>query len=1097
MRWLFLLAYACSGLAGLIYEVSWTRLLTLYIGHTTAAASAVVAAFLGGLALGAGAGGAIASRLSPRKSLQVYIALELAVVVVALLLPLELSAFKPLLRWAYGDGSPGLLFPAVRVLSCLVMVLIPALALGGTFPMAIRWYAHDAAEPARQSSALYFVNTAGAAVGSLLAGFVLIPALGIAGTTRVGMAASIVAAVGVWIVSRGATLGSGPGFHPTTQSPRGRGPGFHPTTQSPRGRGPGFHPATQSPRGRGPGLAPSQQKRSKKIPEVVALPERGWLAVWVLGLSGFAALMHEIAWTRILSLVLGPTTYAFAATLAAVITGVAVGSGVGTWILGRTRHPAAWLSFALAAAALTTTWTYSLAGARIPMLVATEVASSSNLFDQLLRQGSLLTVALILPTAACLGAAFPLALAMVGAGSAGPSADADPAAGRFGMVYAVNTIGAVSGSLAAGFFFIPRYGLQPTLTVVSGCLIAAALVVIAWGPLSRNARIAGVLAAVAAVAMLVFSPPWDRALLASGAYMYAPYVPKDLDLRTLLKAGTLLYYREGAAATVSVKKLTGTTTLAVDGKVDASNRSDMLTQKMVAHLPLLLHDNPREVMIVGLGSGATAGSALRHPIARADVLEISPEVVAASHFFVAENYDALKDPRTNLIVGDGRSHLLLTSRKYDVIISEPSNPWIAGVAALFTREFFSGARDRLADGGIMCQWANAYNISDADLRSIAATFTSVFPNGSVWLVGGDDVLFVGSEAPIDGRLAGIERHWRRPGVADDLAKVAVLDPFSILSLYMGGPAELARYAQGARSFSDDRMTLEFSAPRELHRRSGGENAATLGALLEKDGGPDVVRRAKATAGAAEWRHRAQMMAKADVHGAAYDDYVRALTIDPADRDTLEGFVKTAMVSRRSSDALAWIKQLTADRPRSADVSVAVSKLLASIESRADAMAAAQEAALVAPLQASALEQLASLHADAGDTVQLDAAVERLRQVAPNRAATEFYAAAAAFLHGREVEAVELARRAIAIDPAFAPVYDLIGAAYTRLDRPAEARQAFEASLSFDAHDSTAYTNLGLLELAAGNRTAAAQLFAEALWLAPASQTARQGLSQSQ
>ncbi len=416
------------------------------------------------------------------------------------------------------------------------------------------------------------------------------------------------------------------------------------------------------------------------------------------------------------------------------------------------------------------------------------------------------------------------------------------------MVYAVNTIGAVSGSLAAGFFFIPRFGLQPTLTVVSGCLIAAALVVIAWGPLSRNARIAGVLAAGAAVAMLVFSPPWDRALLASGVYMYAPYVPKDLDLRTLLKAGTLLYYREGAAATVSVKKLTGTTTLAVDGKVDASNRSDMLTQKMVAHLPLLLHDNPREVMIVGLGSGATVGSALRHPIARADVLEISPEVVAASSFFVAENYDALKDPRTNLIVGDGRSHLLLTNRKYDVIISEPSNPWIAGVAALFTREFFSGARDRLAAGGIMCQWANAYNISDADLRSIAATFTSVFPNGSVWLVGGDDVLFVGSEAPIDARLAGIERNWRRPGVADDLAKVSVLDPFSILSLYMGGPAELDRYAQGARAFSDDRMTLEFSAPRELHRRSGGENAATLGAMLEKDGGPDVVRRARATAG---------------------------------------------------------------------------------------------------------------------------------------------------------------------------------------------------------------------------------------------------------
>ena len=1085
MQWLFLFAYACSGLAGLIYEVSWTRLLTLHIGHTTAAASAVVAAFLGGLAIGAGAGGAIASRLAPRRSLLVYIALELAVAVCAVLLPLELVALEPLLSWAYGDGAPGVLFPAVRVLSCLVMVFIPALALGATFPMAIRWYARDAAEPARQSSALYFVNTVGAAVGALLAGFVLMPALGIAGTTRVGMAASVLAALLVWILFR-TTRGSGlrPASARVDSTELWRGP-----AEAAFGRVGGAPGSDSASRGR-------QPNSGARRPAPGARPS---LAIAVLGLSGFAALMHEIAWTRILSLVLGPTTYAFAATLAAVITGVAVGSGAGTWLVGRTRQPSAWLSFTLAAAALTATWTYSLAGARIPLLVATEVASSSNLFDQLLRQGSLLTVALIVPTAACLGAAFPLALAMVGGSSDTMPAEADaarPAAGRFGMVYAVNTIGAVSGSLAAGFFVIPRFGLQPTLTVVSGCLIAAALVVIAWGPLSRNARIGGGLAAAAAAAMLVSSPPWDRALLASGVYMYAPYVPRDLDLRTLLKAGTLLYYREGAAATVSVKKLTGTTTLAVDGKVDASNRSDMLTQKMVAHLPLLLHDNPREVMIVGLGSGATVGSALRHPITRADVLEISPEVVAASSFFIAENYDALKDPRTNLIVGDGRSHLLLTRRKYDVIISEPSNPWIAGVAALFTREFFSGARDRLAPGGIMCQWANAYNISDTDLRSIAATFKSVFPNGSVWLVGGDDVLFVGSEAPIDARLGHLARNWRRPGVSEDLAKVSVLDPFSILSLYMGGPAELDRYVQGARTFSDDRMTLEFSAPRELHRRSGGENAAILGALLATDGGPDAVRRARAAAGAVEWRHRAQMMAKADVHGAAYDDYVRALTIDPADRDTLEGFVKTAMVSRRSSDALAWIKSLAANRPPSADISVAVSKLLASIESRADAMAAAQDAMLVTPVQPAALEQLASLHADAGDTVQLDAVVGRLRQVAPNRAATEFYAAVAAFLHGREAEAVAIAQRAIAIDPAFAPVYDLIGAAYTRLDRPVDARQAFETSLTLDAHDSTAYTNLGLLELAAGNKPAAAQYFAEALWLAPESPTARQGLSQS-
>ena len=153
--WLFLIAYACSGLAGLVYEVTWTRLLTLYIGHTTAAASAVVAAFLGGLAIGAAVGGRIASTRSPRRCLQAYVGLEITVAVLALLLPLELQWFGPALRWAYQDGVGGALFPMVRIISCIVMVMLPALALGATFPMAIRWFARGSSEPARQSSTLY------------------------------------------------------------------------------------------------------------------------------------------------------------------------------------------------------------------------------------------------------------------------------------------------------------------------------------------------------------------------------------------------------------------------------------------------------------------------------------------------------------------------------------------------------------------------------------------------------------------------------------------------------------------------------------------------------------------------------------------------------------------------------------------------------------------------------------------------------------------------------------------------------------------------------------------------------------------------------
>ena len=1059
--WLFLVAYTCSGLAGLIYEVSWTRLLTLHIGHTTAAASAVVAAFLGGLAVGAAAVGPLAARWSPRESLKAYVGLELGVVVAAALLPLELSALTPLLRWAYGDGEPSLLFPLIRIAACLVMVFIPALALGATFPLAIRWFADGSDQPARQGSTLYFLNTVGAAAGALLAGFVLIPRLGIANTTYVGMTASVIAAACVWMVLKTAE---------GQQSDR-RGGSFDP---------PGRPGLKSRPYAR-PDARPDARPYASNYDR-----DRAWLPAVVLGLSGFASLLHEIAWTRILSLVLGPTTYAFAAALAAVIAGVALGSGVGTWLVSRTKRPAAWLASTLSLAALITSWTYSLAGNQIPMIVARQVAGSSSVFDQLLTQGALLTAALVVPTAACLGAAFPLALSLA----------ADPeraAASRFSLVYAINTVGAVSGSLAAGFWFIPRFGLQPTLWTASGCLVLAALIVVSRAGKSWPLRLAGGAMAVVTTLLIAASPAWDRELLASGVYMYAPYVPPDLDLETQLKAGTLLYYREGASATVSVKKLTGTMTLAVDGKTDASNRGDMLTQKLVAHLPLLLHDHPRDVGIIGLGSGVTLGAALSHPITRADVLEISPEVVAASEYFRAENRNALADPRTHLMVGDGRSHVLLGQRKYDVIVSEPSNPWIAGVAALFTREFFAAARDRLAPGGIICQWANAYNISDADLRSILATFRAVFPNGTAWLVGSDDVLMVGSLEPLDTRLANLAQHMQRPGVAEDLATVAVTDPFAIYSLFVAGPAELTDYTRGATVFTDDASRLEFSAPRELHNQNAGENAAALVRLMGPDGGPAAIRNARREAGGHAWRVRGDMMAKADVYQKAYDAYARALALDPKDRAALSGFVRIAVLTKRGADAMAVVSPLGARDP---EVLVALSKLMASTGAAAQAAGIIRDATSQTPVPVIALEQLASLQADAGDLSDLDVTATTLRQLAPRAPAGYYYGGVAVFMRGDAEAAVRFCEQAIALDANYAPVYDLLGAAQTKLQHPDQARAAFMKSLAFDAHDSTAYTNLGVLELGLGRKAEAGRYFAEALWLTPDSPVARQGLAES-
>ena len=1066
MSLLFLIAYTCSGLAGLVYEVSWTRLLTLYIGHTTAAASAVVAAFLGGLAIGAAGGGVIASTLRPRRSLQAYAALEVAVAVFALLLPFELRALTPLLRWAYADASPGLLFPAIRLGSCLAMVFLPAAALGATFPMAVRWFSHRSTNPARVSSALYAVNTVGAAVGSLLAGFSLIPAVGISGTTHIGMAASLLAAALVSVIALRDTDVDTPDATPHIDATA------HVDSASKR-----------KPRGRADAGADLKVRTTSSPGDqhAPAATSQPWLAITILGLSGFASLVHEIVWTRILALVLGPTTYAFAATLAAVVAGVAIGSGAGTWLVGRVKQGthASWLALVLAVGAITVVATSALAGSYVPLSVARDVAAAPDSYASLLREGMLLVSSLILPTAICLGAAFPLALAIAG----------DPAhspARRFGLVYAVNTLGSVTGTLAAGFVLIPWLGLPTTLAAAAFVLVVAAVTIVVVDA-SRSAHDSARMtygvygAAAVAVVSIVVAPAWDQPLLASGVYLYSPFVPKTLDLETQLKAGTLLYYKDGAPATVSVKRLTGTTTLAVDGKTDASNRSDMLTQKLVAHLPLLLHDNPRNVAIVGLGSGVTLGAALSHPVEHADVVEISPEVVEASRFFEADNHKALADPRTHLIVGDGRSHLLLSQQQYDVIISEPSNPWIAGVAALFTKEFFEGAKARLAPGGIICQWAHTYTISERDLRSIVATFSSVFPNGTAWMVNDNDLLMVASLDPVLPHLDRIQKNWSRANAAANLAEAGAREPFALLTLYAGGPTELAKFGDGADLLDDDRMRLEFSAPRELHNQSAGANDASFASVADPDTIPELVRGLREQATAEQWRGRADMMAKADAYSIAYDDYTKALTLAPTDEKALQAFTRTAVLTNRAQDALSWVKALTTEKP-SVAADVATSKLMAAASLGNDALDVAKKACASTPVAPAGCEQLASLYADAGDAAQLEGVVQTLNTAAPGTAPTLYYRAVLAFLKGDAKASLEAAQQAIAADGSFAAAYDMAGAAHAKLGQADLAAQAFQTSLRFDPHDSTAYTNLGVLALAAGQRDAARNYFAEALWL---------------
>ena len=1047
----FLVLFAVSGAAALIYEVVWTRLLTLQMGHGVAAASTVLAAFMGGLAIGSAIAGRIGGRLSPRRALTIYAALELTIAVLALLLPFGLAALRPMLSGAYADGSGGSTFAILRLATSVLLLAAPAAAMGATFPIASRWMVRVASHAAQDAGGLYAANTLGAAAGAVLAGFVLIPALGLSGSTWVAVALNAIAAAGAFAIARNATVDE-----PETQP-----------AEAPRNKG-------------GTKVPPLRTERPESA--------HPWIAALALGASGFASLTLQVVWTRLLVMILGPTTYAFSTVVSIFIVGLAGGAALGARAAARVRQPAVGLAVCLLAsvglaiaAASAVDWAL--------LTMAEIVARPGVEFNDVLLRGVLLVALLLLPMTLAFGAAFPFAVALASRTSPDRRVTQD-----LGRLYAVNTIGAVTGALLTGFVLVPRIGLHTTIRSVSALAAMAAIAILVRGRARGRGRLVGTAAALAVFAAAAWLPPWDRLLLSSGAYKYASAM-KGPSLETALTAGELLFYREGSTGTVAVRRLAGTVSLAIDGKVDASNAGDMLTQRLLAHVPLLLHPDPQRVAVLGLGSGVTLGSALTHSVSDATVLEISPEVVDASRFFETENHRALADSRTRLVVGDGRTHLLLGRSSYDVIISEPSNPWMAGIASLFTREFFAGARARLAPGGVLCQWAHTYDISHDDLKSIVATFLSVFPEGTMWLVGDADVLLIGSTGPLDDRIAGIAAAVKRTNVAADLASVGIKSPFSVTSLFVAQGATLAAWVQGAELQTDDRSRLEFSGPRSIFGLSRDDNAATLRTLAAASPKPAAVQAAIDAATPVEWRDRGLMFLRADAHRPAYEDLARALASDPNDMAALDGLVRAAAALEKLDDARALLTKL-ASQPSHTPARLALSRLLASRGEIEEAVKIPLGILQTDPGNVPALDQLASILSDVGDAERLEPVVARLVREAPDNAWAHYYAASLFFLTDRPDQALQAARNAVARDPNHAKALNLIGASLATMGQHDQARQAFAASIVADPREPGTYANLATLELQTGNRDRARRYFAEALTIDPTNETARQGLSNS-
>jgi predicted membrane-bound spermidine synthase/tetratricopeptide (TPR) repeat protein len=763
-RALISLLFLLSGATGLAYEVLWAKYLGFMLGHSSHAHAIVLATFLGGLAIGNAAIGRRADKA--QNPLMLYAWLELGIGLFAGLSPLLLSVLHEAFisgagRLHLGSAQIGVLRLAVAAIA----LLPPTILMGGTLPVLGRLLTERLDRLKAAISWLYFLNSAGAAVGCLLTGFALIPTLGLNRTTSIFAFLN----VAIGLIALGVSKGSPDPLEP---------------------------PESHEPFPEVPAYAPPQVR--------VIL-----VAAFV---SGFVSLAYEVGWIRLLTLVLGSSTYSFALMLGAFIAGIALGSLIvnrrglpGDDALG--QFGAAQLGVALSIMLTLPAYQY------LPYLflrTTRHFPPSTAGFYAFETASFGICIALMLIPTTFIGMTLPLAvrIATRAIGEVGTSV---------GRVFSLNTLGNVLGSLAAGLWLLPLLGIRGLIEagVVVNLLLAVlvTLSVPGWSVRRRAAWVAVPLLVIAG--LRVMTPPWDLAQITSGAFRMRGLkgVGETYDaFRRSVTDERILFNRDDAYGTVTVSESDGQTRLRVNGKVDASTRGDLATQLLLGHLPLLLHPDPRRVLIVGLGSGITAGAVLTHPVGALDLIEISPAVVAANKHFTAYNRRPLEDTRLRLQVDDAMSVLQIAPDRYDVIIAEPSNPWIAGVGNLFTTEYYQRCRARLAPGGLILQWLHAYEMDDETFKLMLRTMADSVPHVSVWQAGRRDLMIVGSfdNPAID--FAKLASALGQPAVAEDLARIGLGGVADVLALQLAGDRKTRAIAGDGPLNSLRNPLLEYRAP---------------------------------------------------------------------------------------------------------------------------------------------------------------------------------------------------------------------------------------------------------------------------------------------
>lgn len=771
------ICFVLSGATGLIYEVLWARMLGLVFGATTLAVSTVLTAFMGGLALGSAVAGRLGDRI--RRPLHVYGLIEIGVAVYALLVPLLFTVVDNVYAFIWQQFHPGFfVFSLWRfVLSC-ALLLVPTTLMGATLPVLSAALLRSAKRNSNSVTQLYACNLVGAIVGTLVAGFVLLPSIGVRATIIVAASLNIIIGLIAFFAERRRHAVATNGEHAEIEVDA---------------------PAVES--------------------DAVA-GRRFWLFCAVA--SGFVTISTQVAWTRVLAMVIGSSTYAFSIVVALFLIGLAGGA----WFIGRSNYATNLRTSMMKIEIVTAASLFLslLVINRIPnILVYLGLRLQISSWEGLLLLQIMCASLLVLVPALLMGMVMPLVLVWA-------TRDRGSSVRLVGRSYAINTVGAIAGAFITGFILIPRTSTKHTLLFCAGICVMVAAAAYVPPPTTRDPQLFRSLSIGAAVLIIMLffisAPAMNLADLSIGAYDSLVRVlaktregVKDDPNQSGPAEHRLLMYEEGTTATVSVRKDWETTSLAINGRANASDREDMPTQVMLGQLPVLVAPSTRSGLVIGLASGVTVGSLLQSPIESLDCVELERATIPASRFFEHVNNRPLSDPRLHLIIDDARAYLRVTPKRYDIVISEPSHPWVPGVANLFTREFFEMTRDRLSDDGVFVQWVQIYQLSTETLRSVLATYQVVFPHVLVFRVGGidkgKDLLLVGSNKPLN--LDKLAERVADPRMSAEIARVNLKSESDVRAWYVCDETTLRAAVAGAQINTDDNMHIETSVPREAFR----------------------------------------------------------------------------------------------------------------------------------------------------------------------------------------------------------------------------------------------------------------------------------------